>query len=41
MFFKVGLPNLVCECIMGWQSVTYHFQVTDLVLRIIVSGAYL
>ena len=45
IFFEVGIPNLVCECIMGWQSVTYHFQVTvtltsDLVFRIIVSGAY-
>ena len=36
----------MCECIMGWQSVTNHFQVTvtltsDLVFRIIMSGAYL
>ena len=46
IFFEVGIPNLVCECIMGWRSVTYHFQVTvsktsDLVFRIIVSRAYL
>ena len=46
MLFEVGVPNLVCVCILGWQSVVYHFQVTailtsDLVLRIIVSGAYL
>ena len=46
MFFEVGIPNLVCECIMGWRSVTYHFQVTvtltsDLVFRIIMSVAYL
>ena len=46
IFFKVRIPNLVCICILGWGSVTYHFQVTvtltsDLVLMIIVSGAYL
>ena len=45
IFFEVGIPNLVCICILGWQSVTYYFWVTvpltsDLVLRIIVSGAY-
>ena len=38
----------MCGCILGWQSVEYHFQVTvtltltsDLVFRKIVSGAYL
>ena len=46
IFFEVGIPNLVCGCILGWQSVAYHFWVTvtltsDLVFRIIVSGAYL
>ena len=46
IFFEVGIPNSVCECIMGWRSVTYHFQVSvtltsDLVFRIIVFGAYL
>ena len=48
MFFEVGIPILVRECIMRWRSVTYHFQVTvtltltsDLVFRIIVSGANL
>ena len=45
-FFEVGIPNLVCGYILGWQSVAYHFRVTvtltfDLVFRIIVSGAYL
>ena len=40
------MPNLVCICILGWRSVAYHFRVTvtltsDLVFRIIVSGAYL
>ena len=46
IFFEVGIPNLMCGCILGWQSVTYHFRVTvtltsDLVLRITLSGAYL
>ena len=45
--FEIGIPNLVCGYILGWQqSVAYHFRVTvtltsDLVFRIIVSGAYL
>ena len=45
ILFKVGTPNLVCVCILGWQSAAYHPWVTvtsDLVSRIcIVSGAYL
>ena len=46
IFFEVGIPNLMCGCILGWQSVAYHFWLTvtltsDLVFRIIVSGAYL
>ena len=48
IFFGVGIPNLVCGYILGWRSVAYHFRVTvtltltsDLVFRIIVSGAYL
>ena len=48
IFFEVGIPNLVCKYILGWRSVAYHFRVTvtltltsDLVFRIIVSGAYL
>ena len=46
IFFEVGIPNLVCICIMGWWSLAYYFRVTvtltsDLVLIIIVSGAYL
>ena len=48
IFFEGGIPNLMCGCIFGWWSVTYHFPVTvtwtltsDLVFRIIVSGAYL
>ena len=48
IFFEVGIPNLVCGYVLGWRSVAYHFRVTvtltltsDLVFRIIVSGAYL
>ena len=48
IYFEVGIPNLVCGYILGWGSVEYHFRVTvtltftsDLVFRIIVSGAYL
>ena len=46
IFFEVGIPNSICGCILGWRSVAYHFPVTvtltsDLVFRIIVSGAYL
>ena len=46
IFFEVGIPNLGCGCILGWRSVAYQFGVTvtltsDLVFRIIVSGAYL
>ena len=45
IFFDVGIPNLVCICILGWGIVTYHFRVFvtltfDLVLMIIVSGEY-
>ena len=45
-FFEVGIPNLVCICILGWWSLTYYFRATvtltsDQVLIIIVSGAYL
>ena len=28
IFFEVGIPNLVCGCILGWRSVPYHFRVT-------------
>ena len=27
IFFEVGIPNLVCGCILGWRSVPYHFRV--------------
>ena len=49
MLFEVEISNLVCECILGWESVAYHNWVTvtlnltsDLISRnCIVSGAYL
>ena len=28
IFFEVGIPNLVCECILGWESFVYHFRFT-------------
>ena len=28
IFFELGIPNLVCGCILGWRSVAYHFRVT-------------
>ena len=32
IFFEVGIPNLVCGCILGWQSVAYNFRVMTLTL---------
>ena len=45
IFFEVGIPNLVCGCLLGWPSVAYHFWVTvtltsDLDYRIIMFGAF-
>ena len=39
ILFEVGIPNLVCECILEWRIVPFHFPVTmtltfDLVSRI-------
>ena len=28
LLFEIGIPNLVCECILGWLSVLYHLRVT-------------
>ena len=28
ILFEVGIPNLVCECILGWRSVPSHIWVT-------------
>ena len=47
--FEVGISNLVCGCILGWQNVSYHNTITvtlnltsDIVSRnCIESGAYL
>ena len=44
--FEVGITNLLYGYILEWRSVANHFWVTvtltsDLVFRIIVSGAYL
>ena len=47
IFFEIGIQNLVCECILGWRSVPFHFCVSvtltsDLVSRNgMESGAYL
>ena len=46
ILFELGIPNLVCEYILAWRSVSYHFGVTatltsDLVSWVIVAGAYL
>ena len=42
ILFDIGIPILVCECILGWRSVLYHLWVTvtltsDIVFRKIVS----
>ena len=41
ILFELGIPNLVCGCIFGWQSVMCQFCDLDLISTIIVSGAYL
>ena len=44
ILFELGIPNSVCGCILGWQSVIYQFWGhcdLDLFSRIIMSGAYL
>ena len=46
LFFEVGIPNLVCGCILGWRSVWFCFGVivtltSGLVFIIIMSGANL
>ena len=41
ILFELGILNLVCGCILGWQCVIYHFCDLDLIYTIIVSGAYL
>ena len=41
ILFELGIPNLVCGCIFGRQSVMYQFCDHHLMFRIILSGAYL
>ena len=41
MLFELGIPNLVCGFILGWQSSMYRFCDLDLFSRIIVLGYYL
>ena len=41
IFFELGIPNLVCGCIVGWQNVMIQFCDLDLISRIILVGAYL
>ena len=41
ILFELGIPNLVCGCILGWQSVMHLFCDLDLISTIILSGAYL
>ena len=33
--FEGGIQNLVCGCILGWQSVMYQFCDLDLIYTII------
>ena len=28
ILFEIGIPKLMCECILGWWNATYHFWVT-------------
>ena len=41
ILFELRIPNLVCGCIFGWQSVMYQFCDLDLISRIILVAAYL
>ena len=41
VLFELGIPNLVCGCILGRQRVMYQFCDLDLISTKIVSGAYL
>ena len=40
IFFEIGIPNLVCECILGCLSVTNHFWVTVTLTFGLVSKNY-
>ena len=46
ILFEVGIPYFMCGCILGWESVMFHFRVTvtltsDHFSRMIMSRAYL
>ena len=41
MLFELGIPNLVCGCILEWQSAMYQFCDLDFISTILVTGAYL
>ena len=41
ILFELGIPNLVCGCILGWQSIMNQFCDFALISTIIMSGAYL
>ena len=41
ILFELGIPNLVCGCTLGRQSVMNQFCDLDLISAIILSGAYL
>ena len=41
LLFELGILNLVCDCILGWQSAMYQFCDLDLISAIIMLGAYL
>ena len=30
---KIGNPNVVCRCILGWRSVEYDFRITVIIPR--------
>ena len=38
IFFEVGIPNLVCGCLLGWPSVAFHFGVTVTLTSDLVSS---
>ena len=37
LLFEVGIPNLVCECILKWRIVPFHFPVTMTLTSYLVS----
>ena len=41
ILFELGIPILVCGCILGLQSVMCQFCDLDFISTIMVSGAYL